>query len=93
MNSITDLSKHAEKANIGKNDVESLKKARKYYHPYSHPSFVTIATSLCDQGWVFGPNFDDGKTNLYDKEITGHIFLSEVIGRYVDLVNQNISQW
>lgn len=93
MNAINDLLQNAEKANIEKKDVESLKKVRKYYNLCSHPSFITIATSLSDQGWVFGAYFDDGKTNFYDTEITGHIFLSEVIGGYVDLVKGNILQW
>lgn len=93
MNAVGDLLTHVEMANIEKKDVETLKQARKYYHPYSHPSFVAIATSMSDQGWVLGPYFDDGKTNFYDTEIAGHIFLSEVVGGFVDLVKENISRW
>lgn len=57
---------------IKKDAIDILKKARKFYHNYSHPSQLTLATKISfetpDTSFI-GGCFDNGKIDEYKKEL------------------------
>lgn len=87
--------RHAKKLNLKKEAIETLMKARDFFHDYSHPTYITIGSNISfkGQGLYLGASFDEGKSEFYDKEIAGRLSLSGVFSNFVDGIRTNVSEW
>ena len=58
-----DVLRHAAKLGAARDGLEVLKKAHDFYHKYSHPTKLTIASTilLSGKGVYVGASFDDNK--------------------------------
>jgi len=94
---VADVQNHAQTLKLHEDALETLKRARDFYHKYSHPNLLTIAvhTSFSSAGGdlYVGASFDEGKLEQYRKEVAGRVGLSKVFGNFVDGVTQNVSAW
>lgn len=94
---VAEVQQHAKTLKLHDDALQILKRARDFYHKYSHPNLLTIAIhiSFSSSGGALyvGASFDEGKLEQYKKEIAGRVGLSEVFGNFVDGVAQNVSAW
>jgi hypothetical protein len=92
---VRDVCRHSEKLNLLQEGVVPLVEAQKFYHLYSHPTKMTIAsiTSFSEDGYYVGASFDQGKVDKYDKEVAGRVSLAMVFPNFVDVVNANVAKW
>lgn len=85
--SIYYLELNCQKLNIKQNAVDVLKKARKFFHNYSHPSQLSLANLISFQSsnitYIAG-SFDTGKMNEYKKELIHRINFSKIIPNFID---------
>ena len=60
---IKHVKKYANEINLNKDALDVLQKAQKFYHSYSHPSKMTLASvmSLSGEGLYVGSSFDESK--------------------------------
>ena len=94
-NAVRDVLRNA--TNLGVNDqtLEILAKAKDFYHKYSHPSHLTIASGMAfsNKGTYVGAAFDEGKLQAYSKEIQFRLALAKVFSSFIDCVKANIAKW
>ncbi|MDU0458468.1 MAG: hypothetical protein RW306_06995 [Geobacteraceae bacterium] len=93
--SVEHLIKHASKLGLKKDALKILKSSQIFYHGYSHPTLITIAThiSFDKEGALYvGSSFDEGKVGQYRKEIEGRLSLSKVFSNFVLAVTSNLGQ-
>ena len=92
---VRDVCRHWKNLNLLEPGVTALKEAQDFYHLYSHPTKMTIAsiTSFSEEGYYVGASFDEGKVEAYDKEIAGRISLAKVFPNFVDAVDANVAKW
>jgi len=95
MNAMQDVIKHAAQLHLNEDALDAIKKGRKFYHNYSHPTQMTTATyvSFQDQGLYVGASFDEGKIDAYRKEIAGRVSLASTFDNFVEGVKYNLSEW
>jgi len=76
---IRDVTKHSSTLGLKEDGVKSLADAQKFYHKYSHPTMLTLATgiSLSKKGLFVGAGFDKGKLKEYSREINGRVVLQK----------------
>jgi hypothetical protein len=93
--SVQDLFRHKDRLGLKRNLIEELKNAVNFYHKYSHISLLTIAswTSFSKKSQYVGSSFDQGKIELYKKEINGRINLAVVLSNFIDGVKTNFEKW
>ena len=94
-NAVTHVRRHAETLGLNEEALKILEQSRDFYHKYSHPTLMTIAThmSFSEKGLYVGASFDEGKLEQYKKEVDGRVNLSEVFSNFVDGVTANVSGW
>ena len=94
-NAVRDVLRNA--TNLGVNDqaLKDLAKAKDFYHKYSHPSHLTIASGMAfsNRGTYVGAAFDEGKLQAYSKEIQFRLALAKVFSSFIDCVKANIAKW
>ncbi|MHB8765223.1 MAG: hypothetical protein ACYDA8_12945 [Deferrisomatales bacterium] len=91
--SIRQLLKHAGQVGVPIEAVEDLRSAQLFYHQYSHPSLLTVASHICSEteGALYvGCSFDAGKIDAYEKEIDGRLGLAGVLLGFVHCVARNL---
>ena len=94
-NAVNDAIRHATKIGVNKNAVKTLGHIQKFYHPYSHPTVLTIidGMSFSEKGLCVGAIFDNGKMQSYTKEIRSRVNLAKVFNKFVDGIKSNVAQW
>jgi hypothetical protein len=93
--SVEHLIKHSSKLGLKKDALKVLKSSQIFYHGYSHPTLITIAThiSFDTEGVLYvGSSFDEGKVEQYRKEIEGRLSLAKVFSNFVLAVASNLGQ-
>ncbi len=92
---VRDVLRHSEKLALNEDGVKALKDAQDFYHKYSHPTRLTIATavSFSEGGLYVGAAFDKGKVEAYAKEVDGRVGLAKVFPNFVDGVAANVANW
>jgi hypothetical protein len=92
---VRDVIRHADKLGINKESVEALRDAQKFYHRYSHPSELTIGTtmSFSRKGAYVGAAFDEAKIDSYANEVNVRLNLAEVFSNFVHGVKANVAKW
>jgi hypothetical protein len=85
----------AENIGIDKEAVKVLQEAQRFYNNYSHPSVHTIGAGVSFSEGVpyVGASFDDGKMEIYAKEIERRVDLANVFSNFVDAVKANVAKW
>jgi len=92
---IRDVLRHAEKLGLIEDAVRSLSEAKDFYHKYSHPTKMTIASvmSFSEEGLYVGASYDEGKLEAYTKELNGRAGLAKVLFSFVEAVKTNVDKW
>lgn len=90
-----DVIRKASRLGLDKGAVKTLREVQDFYHEFSHPSFVTMASgvSFSGKGAYVGAAFDEGKIESYKKEIEVRVSLAEVFSNFVDGVKANLAKW
>lgn len=89
---LPDLEKHSEKLNIYKGAVDDLIASRDWYHQYSHPTKLTLASFISfetEGGLYVGCAFDEGKIEAYKSEVNGRVELTKTFASFIDAVSFN----
>ncbi|MEW6615711.1 MAG: hypothetical protein AB1401_09630 [Thermodesulfobacteriota bacterium] len=77
--------KNAEKLNIIKESIETLKGIYEYNHNYSHATLLSLYHIFSKRGeQYFGPSFDKGKMVIYKKETETRVNLAKVFSNIIE---------
>ena len=90
---IPQVIKHSKTLNLKKGGLEDIKKAQTFYHSFSHPSRMTLASHMSfetDGGLYVGCSFDEGKIEQYKIEVGGRVNLAKVFPNFIEAVSYNI---
>jgi hypothetical protein len=93
---VKDVSNNYQQLNLNKTAVQVMKRSQIFYHKYSHPSLLSLASliSFSRKGKLYlGASFDDGKINEYTKEINGRVSLANLFDNIIDGIKINIEKW
>ena len=93
---VRDVIRHSETLSLHSDALEVLKNSQKFYHKYSHFTKMTIAIgmSFSQKGALYvGSSFDEGKVDIYKKEVFGRVSLANVFSNFVEGVSSNVSEW
>jgi hypothetical protein len=95
MSAMKDVVEYSDILHLNREGLEALKKGRIFYHNYSHPTKMTIASyvSFQELGLYVGASFDEGKVEAYRKEVEGRVSLASTFHNFVEGVKINLSQW
>lgn len=94
-NAVRNVIRHAAKLGVHKDGLEVLKKARGFYSMYSHPTKLTIASSMAmsGKGLYVGASFDEDKIYTYKKEVNGRLGLAKTFPNFIMAVKLNVEKW
>lgn len=94
-NAVRDVVRHAQKLGLNKDALEVLKKVQAFYSMYSHPTKLTIASSMAMSGkeLYVGASFDEEKLFAYRKEIEGRLGLAKTFPNFILAVKLNLAKW
>jgi hypothetical protein len=87
--------KHSKKLDLKREALEELKRARDFYNEYSHPSMFTLASHVCfeTEGALYvGCSFDEGKVEIYQKEVDCRLELAKTFVSFIHGVTRNLSK-
>ncbi|WP_428606610.1 hypothetical protein [Sedimenticola sp.] len=93
---VRDVIRHAKALSLHGDALEVLKNSQEFYHKYSHVTNMTIAIgmSFSQKGALYvGASFDEGKIDIYKKEVAGRVSLAGVFTNFVEGVSSNVSKW
>jgi hypothetical protein len=92
---IRDVLRNSRKLGLIDDSVKGLREAQGFYHRYSHPTKMTIAsvTSFSEKGVYVGASYDEGKIETYTKEVNGRVGLAKVLVSFVEAVKANVGKW
>lgn len=82
---VRDLLRHASALKINEASVKALESSRDFFHDFSHPSEMSLATltSFSGEGIYLGAAFDLGKLEPYQKEVKARVDLASVLGNMI----------
>lgn len=86
--------KHYKKLGLKKEGLKNIQRTQIFYHGYSHPSRFTLASHMSfeTKGTLYiGSSFDEGKMELYRKEVGGRLGLAKVFCNFIEAVSHNLS--
>jgi hypothetical protein len=91
-NAIRDVKKNSALLMLKEAGVAALAESHDFYHQYSHPTLLTLAAgfSWAGKGLYVGASFDEGKLEVYSKEINIRVGLAEVFVSFIHAVNANL---
>lgn len=92
---VRDVLDNHKKLGLNKSALLILKKSQIFYHKFSHPTLLTVASSLSmsQAGGVYlGASFDEGKLEIYKKEISTRISIAELFGNFIFGINRNLHE-
>lgn len=83
------------KLGINKEAVSTMINAKKFYDNFSHPSKMTIASTISfeTQDVYVGASYDVQKEYLYEKEFNFRVSLSRDLPEIIKHINEKISAW
>ena len=93
---VRDVLRRSEKLGLKPDGVAALKRARDFYHKYSHLTKMTLADIVSfsqEEGVHPGACFDKGKLDGYTKEIEGRLSLARVFPNVVAGIKSNVAKW
>jgi hypothetical protein len=92
---VRDVIRRAQKLGVNKDALEVLKKAQAFYSMYSHPTKLTIASTMAisGKGLYVGASFDEEKLYAYKKEVEGRLGLAKTFPNFIMAVKLNIARW
>lgn len=78
---IRDLLRNANKLDLSPVGVQALGRSRAFFHQFSHPSRLSLATltSLSGRGIYLGAAFDEAKLEAYRKEIEARVSVAKLL--------------
>lgn len=85
-----------KKLGLNKEAVKTMLEAQKFYDQFSHPSRMTIASSISFEspGTVYvGGSYDKGKKVAYEKEFHLRVSLSRDLPTIISNIRSNIEKW
>lgn len=94
-NAIRDVVRNSKKLGLLEDGLKELTDAQIFYHKYSHPTKMTIASliSFSEEGLYVGASYDDRKIDQYTKEINTRVGLAKVLISFVEAVKANAGKW
>lgn len=92
---IRDVAKHEKDAGLRDGGAAILAQQQRFYHKFSHPTKMTIATviSYAAQAPYVGASFDEEKVAAYDVEVNCRVDLAEVFCEFIGAATANIRKW
>lgn len=90
------LNKNAKAAGVNSESLKTLNVAYRFFHRFSHPSKLTIASSANfseDAAPNLGAFFDPAKKAEYKKDIRGRISFTSVLPNALDGIARNLKAW
>jgi len=90
---VRDVMKHHKALHLKRDALKTLEKTRTFYDKFSHPTFMTLASSIGfspPKPLFFGAAFDDGKIPFYEKEIRSKVSFAAIINNIIDGVCLNL---
>ena len=89
---VRDALKNAEKLNLVREALVTLRKVRDFYHKYSHPTLITIATYIQFGGGdtYFGASFEISKEYAYEKELNTRIQVAALLENMIQGIRHNL---
>jgi hypothetical protein len=89
------LEANSDKIGINKNAIETLKVLRSFYHNFSHPGELSLATLISFEKrgklYICG-SFDEGKIVQYKKELIQRINFCKVLPNIIQGLINNVKQ-
>lgn len=94
-NAVRDVIRHAAKLGVLKDGLEVLKNAHAFYSKYSHPTKLTIASTIAmsGKGIYVGASFDEEKLYAYKKEVKGRLGLAKTFPNIITAIKLNVAKW
>ena len=83
------LKLNSEKIGINQKGIETLEKQRKFFHNFSHPSQLSLGTSISFQlpgKSYLGGSFDQCKIENYKKELTNRTNFCKILPNIIERV-------
>jgi len=94
---IPQVIRHRERLGLNMPALRQLQSAVRFYDRYSHPTVVTLATTMTMRedgaGVVLGGIFDESKKDVYRQEIESRVSLAGTFVNYLDGIDRNASTW
>lgn len=92
---VRDIRLHQEELDLSPEALECLEKCQRFYHLYSHPTKMTVASymSYSDEGLYIGAAFDEGKLAFYEKEIERRVQLADIFPELLGKVRKQLQAW
>ena len=93
---VKDVLNNYQKLNLKKTAIQTLKRYQVFYHKYSHPSQLSLASiiSFSREGKLYlGASFDEGKIKEYTKEVNSRVSLAEVFNNIINGIRANVAKW
>ena len=89
---VRDVLKIAEKLNLVREALVTLREARDFYHKFSHPTLITITTYIQFGGGntYFGASFDVSKQYAYEKEINTRVQVAGLLENMIRGIRHNL---
>lgn len=87
--------RNVSKLGLKADGVKALNDGQAFYHKYSHLTKLTIGTaeSFTGKGIYIGASFDEGKLDVYAKEVGGRLGLARVLASFIAAVKANVAKW
>jgi len=89
--------KHHKRLTLNKCALEKLKCASRFYDKYSHPTPLTLATTMSpgEDGpcIVLGGIYDESKEPAYKKEIESRLGLANTFVNFLEGIERNVGKW
>ena len=85
-----------KKLGLNKGAVKLMIEAQKFYGQFSHPSRMSIASSISfeNPGTVYvGGSYDKGKKEAYDQEFSLRVSLSRDLSLIISKIRTNLEKW
>lgn len=89
------LEMNFKKLEVRKDAIDILKKSRSFFHQYSHPTLLSLATTVSFEapGKMFiGGGFDFGKIKEYEKELKHRINFCRILPNIIEGLITKISK-
>ncbi len=93
---VNDVLKNYKTLNLNEDALKGLKKSQVFYHNYSHPSQLSLASliSFSKEGKLhLGVSFDEGKIKEYTKEVESRVSLANVFNNIIEGIRANVNKW
>lgn len=92
-NAVRDVLNNHEALGLNKDALMTLKKTQTFYHKFSHPTMLTVASSISMSqagGLYLGASFDEGKIEIYKKEVNNRISIAKLFENIIFGISQNL---